>query len=76
MRQQAKCPKCDGLEIIRVPGNVGAFGSGNNISLGGIPRQMVKVTRYVCASCGYSEDWVDDDKDIERLKKKFGLYTP
>jgi predicted nucleic-acid-binding Zn-ribbon protein len=76
MKQHVKCPKCDEQEIIRVPGEIGAFGSGNNIKLGGIPVRRIAVTRYVCASCGFSEDWIDDPKDIEQMKKKFGVYAP
>ncbi|WP_278281159.1 hypothetical protein [Clostridium sp. BSD9I1] len=27
----------------------------------------VKVTRYLCCDCGYSEEWIDDKKDIEKI---------
>ena len=76
MKRQAKCAKCGAAEIIRIPGTVGAYGSGNNIKLGGIPVRYVLVSRYVCAACGFSEDWVDSAQDIDRLRKKFGVYTP
>jgi hypothetical protein len=32
---------------------------------------VVLVTRYVCASCGFSEDWVDERADLEKLSRKY-----
>ena len=32
----------------------------------------VKVTRYLCAACGFSEEWVNSADDIAKLKKKYG----
>lgn len=74
MKQSAKCVKCGGQEIIRAPDHVGAYGAGNNIRLGGFPVKRVTLTRYICAGCGYSEDWIDSQQDIDRVKAKFGLY--
>lgn len=34
-------------------------------------KSAVPVDRYLCASCGYSEEWVDID-NIEKIVKKFG----
>jgi hypothetical protein len=31
----------------------------------------VKVTRYLCASCGFIEEWVDSPDDLAKLKKKY-----
>jgi len=69
MKNNNKCPKCSGVNIVEVPGrssngnfnfvNVGMFGS-------------VGVTRYLCSHCGYSEEWIDKKEDIEKVVKKFG----
>jgi hypothetical protein len=32
---------------------------------------VVLVTRYVCASSGFSEDWVDERADLEKLNRKY-----
>ena len=71
MKRTHICPKCNGAEIIRVEGNAGAYGSGNNIQTGWSNFSAVLVHRYVCYSCGYSEEWIDTE-DIAKLKKKFG----
>ena len=72
MKQNKICPKCNSYEIIRVPGQAGAYGSGNNIPMGMTIFSSIKVTRYVCGNCGYSEEWIDNPIDIEKIKDKFG----
>jgi len=71
MKNTGICPKCHSSEMIRIPGNVGAYGTGNNIKVGFTNFSAVKVTRYLCASCGYTEEWIDDPNDIEKLKKYY-----
>ncbi len=72
MRNTHSCPKCQSVDILRIPGNVGAYGVGNNIATGGtIFRNTVLVTRYLCAYCGFSEEWVEDRADVEKLRAKY-----
>lgn len=68
MKNSVTCPKCNSNNIIKIPGKVGSYGSGNNISFG---FTSVKVTRYLCCDCGYSEEWIDSKQDIEKLKRKY-----
>ena len=62
------CPKCQSRDIIVIPGNVGAHGSGNNVQIGWL--RYAKVTRYLCGSCGFSEEWVEDPGARQKLKEK------
>ena len=71
MRRSKTCPKCQSSDIVRIPGAASAFGSGNNIMVGGTIFSAVKVSRYLCASCGFAEEWIDDAADIAKIKKKF-----
>lgn len=71
MKNAKACPKCQHNEIIRIPGTVRAFGAGNNIVVGGTIFSSVQVTRYLCAGCGFGEEWVDSIDDIARIKKKY-----
>lgn len=71
MKKTRTCPKCGGTDILRIDGNVGPHGSGNNILTGNTIFSAVLVSRYLCCNCGYSEEWVDIS-DIPALKKKFG----
>jgi hypothetical protein len=39
--------------------------------LNGIP-----VTRYLCGSCGFIEQWIDEAKDIDTIKEYYGIVSP
>ncbi len=67
MKNSKSCPKCGGTDIIRIDGEAGAYGSGNNIMVGLTIFSAVKVNRYVCCDCGFTEEWIDKN-DIEKLK--------
>lgn len=70
MKMKKICPKCGSTDIVVVPGKAGAYGVGNNIQVGLTNFSAVLVDRYVCCSCGYSEEWIKKE-DIPALKKKF-----
>ncbi len=70
MKHSKLCPKCNSMDIIVVKGNVGPYGVGNNIPAGRTLWSYVEVDRYLCGTCGYSEEWVDRE-DIERVRTKY-----
>ena len=35
--------------------------------------ERVPVARYVCAGCGYVENYVEWEKDLSRLEEFYGL---
>jgi len=72
MKTTGKCTKCQSPGILRIPGQTGAFGSGNNIPAGKTIFSSVKVTRYVCDHCGYAEEWVESASDLQKLREKYG----
>ncbi len=67
MKRTRLCPKCNSADLLRIEGNVGAYGVGNNIMTGATVFSAVKVHRYVCCSCGFTEEWIDT-ADIEKLR--------
>ena len=67
MKHTNLCPKCRSTDIVRIDGSVGAYGTGNNVILGNTVFSAVKVHRYICCSCGYTEEWIDTD-DLDRIK--------
>ena len=71
MKTSGQCTKCGSSGILRIPGQAGAFGAGNNIPAGRTIFSSVKVTRYVCALCGYSEEWVESRSDLQKLREKY-----
>ena len=66
MKSSHICPKCNSTDIIRIEGKAGPYGTGNNIQTGLSNFSAVLVHRYLCCSCGYSEEWIDKE-DIEKI---------
>ena len=71
MKNTGRYPKCDSRTIVRVPGQTGAVGIGNSISIGSVRSTLIDVSRYVCSECGYIEEWIVDNEDINKVVKKF-----
>lgn len=65
------CPKCGNSDIIRIEGQSRAYGAGNNIPVGLTIFSAIKVHRYLCTGCGFSEEWIDLE-DIPTLEEHFG----
>lgn len=70
MKNTNICPKCNSSDIVRIEGNAGAYGIGNNIQVGLTNFSAVLVNRYLCCNCGYSEEWIDKEA-LSKLKAKF-----
>ena len=64
MKNEKLCPKCNGNNILRFEGEIGPYGTGNNMQVSFF--HAVKVHRYICASCGFTEEWVDRE-DIQKI---------
>ncbi|MBP6236235.1 MAG: hypothetical protein KA270_12320 [Saprospiraceae bacterium] len=62
------CPKCQNSEIAIIEG--GAF-KGNIYNTLSFGLSTVYLTRYVCTNCGYTENYVDDPKDLQKIKEKY-----
>jgi hypothetical protein len=61
------CTKCGSNDILLIHGKAGVNGE-NCIQMGW---NAVPVHRYVCCTCGYSEEWIDGTY-IGILKEKYG----
>lgn len=68
MKNSKICTKCQSVDIVRIDGYAGAYGSGNNIMVGHSIFSAVNVNRYICCSCGFTEEWIDKE-DIEKISK-------
>lgn len=71
MKNKKICPKCQSRDILRFDGFVGGYGSGNHLLTGLTVLSAVNVNRYVCCSCGFTEEWIDEEfLDKVRNSKK------
>ena len=71
MKNTKICPKCKSENIVRIDGYSGPYGTGNNVITGKTIFSAVNVNRYICCSCGFTEEWIDieDIEQIENSKK-------
>ncbi len=67
MKNTKICPKCRSTGLVRIDGYAGAYGTGNNIMVGSSIFSAVEVNRYICCSCGFTEEWIDPEQ-IEKVK--------
>jgi predicted nucleic-acid-binding Zn-ribbon protein len=68
MGPSSTCPKCGARDWLRIPGRrlrgfpyvqVGPFG-------------VVPLVRCVCATCGFTEEWVEGQADLAKIRRKYG----
>jgi hypothetical protein len=67
MKTHPNCPKCASKRVLCIPGRVGSLGTGSRILIGRTILGAIPVDRYVCASCGFMEEWIDSSEARERL---------
>ncbi len=67
MKTTGICPKCQSSDLVRINGKQEAYGAGNYVRTGLIA--TAGVHRYVCLTCGYTEEWVDRE-DLDKIRKK------
>ena len=68
MNRTRICPTCGSNEIYVIDGYTGPYGSGNNVMIGATVFTAVKVNRYICCACGFTEEWIGRE-DLEKVKK-------
>lgn len=71
MKNSGLCSKCNSNNLLRIPGKHTGYGAGNIITVGLSAINAVKVTRFVCEQCGYSEEWIESRGDIQRLIARY-----
>lgn len=70
MKNKKICPKCEGSNIMMISndGYPDAFRGGGSIKTGKtIMLGVIAINRYICCTCGYSEEWIDQS-DIMTFK--------
>ncbi|MBQ4344019.1 MAG: hypothetical protein IJC38_09050 [Erysipelotrichaceae bacterium] len=69
MKQSKQCPKCHSANLVRYSGNdnTSSKSYSNSIALGNPVWELVKINRYICCECGYTEEWIDK-KDLEKIR--------
>lgn len=61
------CPKCQSSNIAIIEGGTFKGNMYNTISYG---LSTIYLSRYVCMECGFTENYIDDPKDLEKIRKR------
>ena len=70
MKHSKKCPKCAGTDLVKIEVEPMKYRYGAQIPGGWTLLSAIPVPRYVCCSCGYSEEWINEE-DIPTLIEKY-----
>ena len=65
MKSTGVCPKCSSKRIAAIPSELGTYNA-IKVDIFG----FAKLTRYICTSCGYMEQYVTNDKALAKLRHK------
>lgn len=65
MSKPDTCSKCGSKDLASIVSPNGRLGA--NVVMTGI-FSFVKVTRYVCLSCGFTEEWIHGRPQLEKLR--------
>lgn len=66
MKATGVCPKCASTDL-RIDRR---WTWGNMIPTGLTVFQAVYASKFICASCGYVEMWIERKKDLATIQKK------
>ena len=67
MNKHTRCGKCDSPDLFAIPVTPSDH---SHIVVGERLMRNVGVSRYVCTDCGYIEEWVNDQMDLDSLKSE------
>ena len=77
MRNTQQCPKCESTDVIMIEGQ--RFNQTQIISLTKWGAANAVLDRYLCANCGFTEEWIQLDKKfmkwVEKARDKGNFRT-
>jgi len=65
MKSTGVCPKCSSKKIAVIPSEIGTYNVIKVDMFG-----FANLTRYICTSCGYVEQYAADEKSLSKLRRK------
>lgn len=71
MKNTNVCPKCGSRDIVRVPDDAHRYLANSICITKLVMVERIPVARYVCRGCGYVENWVESQRELEQIKHAF-----
>lgn len=69
MKNSSSCPKCGEKKLMVIPKNIDEKGHAKSIPAG-FWKERVYIANYICSKCGFLEEWINSEEDLEALVKK------
>lgn len=66
MKNTGRCVKCSSDAVVVVDNTMGQ--QFTPIRISGF--SVASTARFICCDCGYMEEWIIDEKDLKKLRKK------
>jgi len=66
MKNTGRCTKCGSEAVAVLDNSMGQQFTPIRISA----LSVASTARYICCDCGYIEEWIINEKDLKKLKKK------
>jgi predicted nucleic-acid-binding Zn-ribbon protein len=65
MKSTGVCPKCSSKRVAAIPSELGTYNAIKVDMFG-----FANLTRFICTSCGYMEQYVSDENALTKLRGK------
>lgn len=72
MKNTKRCPVCGSTDVIRVPDDAHRYLSNGIFLTRALMVKRIPVARYVCHDCGYLENWVENQRERDEIKRAWG----
>lgn len=69
VKNSHQCPKCGSADIV-VESKKSSISYNNYVTVKQNWAKFIMMSRYICLSCGYTEEWVDKVEDLIKIEKK------
>jgi hypothetical protein len=70
VKDSGACAKCGSRDVVRIPDEAGAYGAAHTVRAGSL-FQRVQVARYLCTTCGFFEQWIDDADELRKIADRY-----
>ena len=69
MKHNHKCPKCGSADIV-TENKKTSISYNNYVTVKQNWAKFIMLVRYICLHCGYTEEWIEDAEDLNKIEEK------
>ncbi len=69
MKNTGICPKCQSHHIVEESRKTSSYYN-NWVTVKQNWAKFISLVRYICVDCGFTEEWVKEIEDLDKIEKK------